>query len=157
MLKTRSKPRHRRPSRCTIALALTLIGLGVHCAGAQDSAPVPVPAAPAEEPLPASHTKMLALLAEIAERTETEHPLLSESRARQLRAQLEALPENAHPRDRVRLLLALGEVVGDACHAETLWRKWCGSQLSDLPAAPGIRLTVAWVGGYDLTEGHAKL
>ena len=59
--------------------------------------------------VPASHKRMLALLADIADRTATEHPLLSESRAIELRAQLAALPANAHPRDRVRLLLALGE------------------------------------------------
>ena len=27
------------------------------------------------------------------------------------------------------LLLTAGEVVGDACHARTVWRKWGGSQL----------------------------
>ena len=61
------------------------------------------------EPGPSGHDRMLVLLRQIADRTVADHPLLSEKRSVQLREQLAAVPDDAHPQQKLGLHLALGE------------------------------------------------
>jgi hypothetical protein len=67
------------------------------------------PPAEIEAATPTGHARMVALLKDVEARTETEHPLLSEAASADIRARLAALPPDAHPREKVRLHMALGE------------------------------------------------
>ena len=100
-------PEYRRPAIAAFLVATA----GLSCSGTPDTpAPAaPPPGAEAEESDPAGHTRMVALLKEVADRTSAEHPLLSDNRSAQLRTQLAALPADAHPGKGLGLRLALGE------------------------------------------------
>jgi hypothetical protein len=99
------------PAQRPAIVALAFLIAGLNCAEPQDApAPeIPRTVVQAGESNPSGHVRMLALLKDIADKTATEHPLLSESRSVQLRAELAALPADAHPRKKLDLHLALGE------------------------------------------------
>jgi len=91
--------------RLSLIVVSGLLAVGLGCVDSQD--PRESPAGDVEAA--AGHARMVALLKDIEARTATEHPLLSEAASAEIRSRLAALPPDAHPRDKVRLHMALGE------------------------------------------------